>query len=679
MRLVLRASLVVSLLSLAAYAGGCGSDGGTSSGADSDAGGGGGGGGTSDGGGGGGGPGSDAGSVAANSLLGVWQIAGKDSRGAYDGQLELRQDGANVSVIRIVHYTSVTVEDARELWTVWTGTAKSTQAGFTTQVSLLKADFVRSRGGITRTEADKTPLGVTGSITLAANGQSASASWKGSDADATDTLTARKDSGAKPIFAVDRTRVPVNTAPTGAAKASADALFQSYRALPAVAPYANDPDFKAGVGYAIVDKTDYDFYQAHPKALRVVNKVVDAPSLGETLARATAFGTKLVDKAAYFDNEVPAKLIDSTGSINDNLTAGVLSPTGDGSLWTASYVASQVYRYLATNDAAALANIEKSTNAIETLMEITPDQTTFARTVRPATGAATGSWHAGTGAYAAYDWLEGGNNDMFKGLFYGPLMAYIAMCDPELPGKSAFCARIRTNAKHMVKDLALAQNTMDANHLMSVWLSAYVNNDSGDLTSTLTSWTTLQASIEQANFQQREYMTGDWSGTHLTFVQFISMHWLAAKKAIPTANADTSVRKGFDKMKSDFSPFRMGLWSVVFAKLASTQDQVDIDNARWRMREIPSPRSMLDVDHRVSASFVMAPYPSLPWKNDWTTTDRTEGLFGYPLFETPLDVYAWRSGPFDYRENTSASEYPGADYLHAYWLGRYIGLFSATE
>ncbi len=674
MRFGVRALGAVSLLSFAALAGACGSDGSSSSGdPGNDAGGGGGGNNDS---GSGGGP-ADAGPVASG-LLGVWQISGKDSRGAYDGQLELRQDGANATVIRIVHYTSITVEDARTLWTAWTGTAKQTQAGYSAGVSLLKADFVRSRGGLTRAEADKTPLSVMGDIRLSANG-TASATWKGSDADATDTLTARKDSGPAPIFAIDRTRTPVNTAPTGAAKTSTDALFKSYRDLPAVMPYTNDPDFKAGVGYVLVDKTDFDFYQAHPKALRVVNKVVDAPALGETLARATAFGQKLVDKAAYYDSEVPSKLIDSTGSINDDLTNGVLNPTGDGSLWTASYVASQVYRYLVTNDAVALANIEKSTDAIEILMEITPDQTTFARTVRPATGAATGSWHAGVGAFAAYDWLEGGNNDMFKGLFYGPLMAYIAMCDPELPGKSAFCARIRTNAKHMVKDLTLAQNTMDANHLMSVWLSAYVNNDSGDLTSALTSWTALQSSIEQANFQQREYMTGDWSGTHLTFAQFIAMHWLATKKPIPTVNADTSVRKGFDKMKADFSPFRMGLWSVVFSKLASASAPVDVDNARWRLREMPSPRSMLDVDHRVSASFVMAPYPSLPWKNDWTTTDRTEGLFGYPLFETPLDVYAWRSGPFDYRQNTSASEFPGADYLHAYWLGRYTGLFTATE
>jgi hypothetical protein len=503
--------------------------------------------------------------------------------------------------------------------------------------------------------------------------------WKGSDADATDSMTARTDNGAKPIFSTDRVKVPVNTAPTGVAKGTADSLFQTYRDLPAVTPYVNEPEFKAGVGYAIVDKTDFDFYRAHPKALRVVNKVVDAPSLGETVARATAFGQTLADKAAYFDVETATKLVDSTGSLGDNLSNGVLSPSGDGALWTASYVASQVYRYMATKDAAALANIEKSTVALELLMEITPDQSTFARTLRPATGSASGQWHAGVGAFAAYDWLEGGNNDMFKGLFYGPLMAYIAMCDPVLPGKTAICDRIRKNAKHMVKDLALAQSTTDANHLLSVWFSAYVNNDFSDLTAAVTSWTALQTSIEQANFQQREYMTADWSGTHLTYTQFIAMHWLAARKPLPAINADTSVRNGFDKMKSDFSPFRMGLWSVVFVKLASTSDPVDVDNARWRLREVPSPRSRLDVDHRVGAAFVMAPYPSVPWKNDWTTNDRTEGLYGYPLFETPLDVYAWRLGPFDYRENTVDHECPGADYLHAYWLGRHLALFTATE
>jgi hypothetical protein len=81
----------------------------------------------------------------------------------------------------------------------------------------------------------------------------------------------------------------------------------------------------------------------------------------------------------------------------------------------------------------------------------------------------------------------------------------------------------------------------------------------------------------------------------------------------------------------------------------------------------------------VGAEFVMAPFPSLPWKNDWTTTDRTDGLYGPPLFELPLDVYVWRSGPFDYSGNVVDRLSPSVDYLHAYWLGRYLGLFSQAE
>jgi hypothetical protein len=123
----------------------------------------------------------------------------------------------------------------------------------------------------------------------------------------------------------------------------------------------------------------------------------------------------------------------------------------------------------------------------------------------------------------------------------------------------------------------------------------------------------------------------------------------------------------------------MGLWSVLFATKVTTPATIDIDNARWRLREIPAARMQLDIDHRVGPGFVMAPFPDLPWKNDWTTSDRTGALYGYPLFEMPLDVYAWRSGPFDYFGNREGNTSPSVDYLHAYWLGRYLGLFSATE
>jgi len=100
--------------------------------------------------------------------------------------------------------------------------------------------------------------------------------------------------------------------------------------LPAGAPYAGDPAFQAGITYVDVDRTDLAFYREHPNALRVVNKVVDAPSLGETLARADAFNKTLAEKARRFDEETPRLFLEPrSGQLVDSRQSGVPRPTVD--------------------------------------------------------------------------------------------------------------------------------------------------------------------------------------------------------------------------------------------------------------------------------------------------------------------------------------------------------------
>ena len=214
---------------------------------------------------------------------------------------------------------------------------------------------------------------------------------------------------------------------------------------------------------------------------------------------------------------------------------------------------------------------------------------------------------------------------------------------------------------------------------MVTWLSGYVNGNVTDTLHAVSSFTVLRPAVEQAYFQLREMPTADWSGTHLGFVQFVGLSLLSDRAPLPATDTKTSLAKGVGTMRDEFQVFRMGLWSVLFAKQAVNPSPIDADDARWRLREIAAPKTPLDVDHRVGTGFVMSPYPSAPWKNDWTTNDRTSSLHGYPDFEMALDVYAWREGLFDYARDTSARMSPGADYLHAYWLGRFLGLFDATE
>jgi len=96
---------------------------------------------------------------------------------------------------------------------------------------------------------------------------------------------------------------------------------------------------------------------------------------------------------------------------------------------------------MVTHDPIAAANVARSAEGQQVLVEITPDRRHFARTLT-AVGAAPAGWNGwrrGTGPYSGYDWLENGNNDMWKGIFYGNVMAYAALCDPIVAGNEARC------------------------------------------------------------------------------------------------------------------------------------------------------------------------------------------------------------------------------------------------
>ncbi len=84
--------------------------------------------------------------------------------------------------------------------------------------SLRRADFVLSRGGISRTDADRTPLAVTGSLSV--SDEAVSVTWSVGADTITDTLTNRVDSGPKAILAHDVTSTPANDAPSAATKAN---------------------------------------------------------------------------------------------------------------------------------------------------------------------------------------------------------------------------------------------------------------------------------------------------------------------------------------------------------------------------------------------------------------------------------------------------------------------------
>lgn len=624
-----------------------------------------------------GGAGSSGGATEeiAKDLVGVWTLEGKDGRGPYHGQAEVRPEGGAYRFIRTVKYDAVVVEGGRELHWAFVGTAKGDPAKeMAIEVVLENRAFIVAREGVTRRASDA-PVAVKATVRLDAG--KGKATYAGTGAVGEETWTKKTASGATPIVVVDRAIVPAHDPPSALEKQGLFSTYASFHALPAVAPYAARPEFQAAVHGHVVDKTDYAFYRANPNALRVINKSIDAISLGETLARANAYRKTLAEKAAGFDDEVERDFLDpTTGMLLEGALPGQPRTVHlSAALWTGIYAASQIFRWQVTGDAKAKANVLLTLDGILKLQEVTGSWKEFARAIRPATGNPTGGWHTGAGALSNLEWLEGGNNDMMKGLYIAYALGHRALCTTA--GNEALCARIRTNAKHLADDVNVDRGT---DELDSAWLTAVVASD--PITKVTyqgkaeAAWQVYRTPIAQ-NTKLYSQGTADWSGLNLGFVGNLFKMTLAERYDVG-GNGKTTYAKVIEDSWQGLRRQRLPLWNLLRGAFGNgPADPASIDDALWRLREMPFPKPIQEVDHRISPDFCMSPYPSLPWKNDWTTTDRTQALRSVPLFEEALDIYRFR---LEMRYAGSAQARPPApEYLIAYWFGRKHGLIAATE
>jgi hypothetical protein len=616
-------------------------------------------------------------------------VNGSDALGSYSGSVELIPAGAPQAYrfIRVIDYAPwVVVEGGRSLSWVWEGAATEWPGGaVSVSVALQKADFVRSRdtagGSLVRTVEDALPVQVTGYFEPWMGGLAGR--FAGLGISANETWSSPVPSGQLPIFMKQVFELPTHGPIPADRRDSLFRTFSSFHALPEVQPYVNRPEFQNPVHTLVVDFTDFNFYQQRQTALRVVDKVIDPISLQETLARADAYKWSLAGKAAFFDQDVAKVSVDpATGMLFEFILQGVWGiPSHDSALWTGAYVASQAYRYRVTRSPEAMANLIRSVQGLMTLMEITGDRRTFARTLRAATGNPPPPWYPGTGLYAALEWKEGGNNDMFKGVMFGLAHAHALLC--EYPtGNDQLCARIRFNVTQIADNLSVAQPS-GQNRLAAQWLAAYVTRNFSYLLRATAEWTVQAPILSQGNVTV-VYQDGiaDWSGTHLAFVEYMMFTLLAERYPLPGIDAGSTLRHGIENIYQQFARLWMGLWSVPFAKLGTTPHDDAAWIAGWRLREVPAPQTQMNVDHRLRSDFVMSPFPVSPWKGDWAQpgTDRTQSLRSYPLFEAmTYTVYDWKEPPFMYRGDSTGLSYPGADYLIAYWLGRHLGVFSESE
>lgn len=134
-------------------------------------------------------------------LVGVWTVEGTDSRGAYAGEAELRDDGGKLRFVRAVRYLGTPVEDGRELHWAFVGEAKGDRTReVAVSVVLDNRDFVRARGGIARSIGDA-PIAVNGVVRLEAG--VVQARYSGGKAEGVERWTLQLvDHGVSPKFSL---------------------------------------------------------------------------------------------------------------------------------------------------------------------------------------------------------------------------------------------------------------------------------------------------------------------------------------------------------------------------------------------------------------------------------------------------------------------------------------------
>ncbi|MFO0672129.1 MAG: hypothetical protein U0235_21300 [Polyangiaceae bacterium] len=627
--------------------------------------------------------------LPSDPLVGLWSVKGRDVRGDYDGQVEVRPDGGAYSFIHVIHYATAKVEDERELHWVFHGKLEKSGAKVGLTSALKRVDFITARGKLVRTPTDG-PVALTGSLTLGAS--DVKGTLTAPDISMDETWSARAALPQAPIFKDERVIVPAHPPPSGTEKTANFNLYSSYHGLDVIKPYVSRPEFQAAVHRHQIDPTDLAFYRANKNALRVVDKVIDDISLAETRVRADAYRWTFAEKAASYQKDIVTRFLDpAVGTMPHGGPVGAgydqMWESGDGSLWTAVYLASQVYRYEVTGEKEAMDQVALTLDALLKLQEITGDWSKFARTLRKPRGEGNG-WHLGTGAYSNVEWLEGGNNDMIKGLFYGYLLGWTMFCEGGKTGHESLCARIRTNSKHLADDVILTGSnaiaSQQTNRHIASWLYAVVTDDMGDAFTYKAKAEGYWAAIKLAMPATAVYYSQgivDWSGTHLTFVGDVVAMLLAQRMDIGGDSAKT-YRAHIDASHKNLEKQRFPTWHLLKAAFGTGASPTSpfIADAKSRLLEAQWPKVSYTSDRRVSPDFCMSPYPAVPWKGDWMqypNEDRTQALDSYPLFETGPSINYWMTGN-DYRENEGYDS-PGGDYLHLYWFARRFGLMSATE
>lgn len=618
----------------------------------------------------------------AQAHAGVYDVAGSEAgRGAFAGQVELRWDGQGYAFTRDVEYSAWT-HQGRPVSSAWSGRARDAGGGgLVVDVLLDRMGWIAEVPGLPpRTAADGAPMAVRGTFAPATGRLSGTFVGQGAPfVDPAESWTRAGAPGALPRWRDERERRPTHRDPSWLERRLLFALYGSFHRLPWVAPYAGRPEFQRGVHFAVFDRTDQDLLRRRPDLLRVVQRVVDPLTLEEAKVKADALGRALRTKAEAADLELPRRYMDASGALQ-HLAGATPIEDNDGCLWTGVYALTQAVRHGLTQEPAAAQNVERTVRGLLGHMAITGSPTEFARTLRAARGAG-GRWHAGSGVYAGVEWKDGGNNDMFKGLLLGGVAAHEALAGPAHAGLRAGYARalegladhhpVAQGNWHKTGNPVMVRGVIALLSGSSAARDAYRRKARNPLH-------LLYSALGGGGLMHLGQ--ADWSGTHLELTSMTVQQRVA--EHLGDRTHAWAVNTGLRRAAARLTPVRRGLHALVAAAYAGLPAASAADAVQL-LRELPFPRAeAYGIQPELRVDYCASPYPTLPWKNDWTTNQgRSKGLVMPPFYELNPGNYVWKDAPYTAGRASGPStvRHHSADYLIAYWMARKAGLITPTD
>lgn len=610
-------------------------------------------------------------------------VQGNDGhRGAYAGHAILRHLASGVELERQVTYADP-LPESDHLVVSWRGTATASGTGHEFRVELRRLGLVTRIGASARTARDAAPVIVLGKARFASPTLSGASLRFDVNFDG--------PAPSRPVETWTPTDGPLEPAPrenirwrvfspAGVENPLLGLLFLTYRARKDIASYATRPEFVSNELSVAVDRTARTWYRRSPeRSVLLMNRVDDEHNLFEQTLRARAFASKMVEKMRAAQADMERLHLDETGMI-----AGAFeddpqrrATSGDGALHQGIWVASQVYRYMVTGEAAALEHVRRGTGALVTLVEIVEDPTTFARAIQDAR-TAPADWPRGKGPYAGLAWMRGGNNDMLHGIEYGFLAA-----SKVLPVDDPLRARMLRASRSLLEQCPVARRGTHVIFLAAV--AAGLSGDPADLEryERALGWRTWidRQWIAAGNGLMHVRGITDWSGHHLAAITFCALRLLRGIAPAPAPALDEPERTwreaGRFGTRNGWRRF-FALREALLTVLAAAQREPGaVSEAKDILVEIVCPKAVappgmiVTLDRRVDPATCVSSCPTLPWKLDWLLHDgRVQVTTGVGYFQAGAWDNTFIRSPLAVASTFGPVRHPSQDFLHAYWLAR---------